>query len=124
MQFESGVTVSLSMVATTKDICVRKTRIFGSHGELDCDGAVIRHTIFSDLTTREIHPEKAPVQSRLQGHDGADYWMMKGFVEAVKGALVSGKVDEGLSNPEDTLQSHLICFKAEQSRKQGEVVIM
>ena len=41
MQFASGRTATLTMVAFTEEICVRKTRLFGSMGEIVCDGDAI-----------------------------------------------------------------------------------
>jgi len=42
MSFADGSTASFTMIAFSKEICVRKTRIFGSHGELETDGITIK----------------------------------------------------------------------------------
>lgn len=46
MEFEGGKTASFSMVAFTKEICTRITRIHGTHGQLEGDGYKITVTNF------------------------------------------------------------------------------
>ena len=38
MEFESGATATLSVIACAEDVCIRKTRVMGSGGELVGDG--------------------------------------------------------------------------------------
>ena len=53
----------------------------------------------------------------LSGHGGGDSGVMDSFLQAV--ATGDGKYI--LSGPEETLESHLMCFLAEESRLTGEV---
>ena len=78
MQFSNGVTASFTMIAFSKEICVRKTRIYGtlvnpekfvfkkvkfkhgsyiSKGQLDCDGYEISHFDFRTNKTTVYKPE-------------------------------------------------------------------
>lgn len=117
MEFEGGRTISLSMVSFSHDICVRKTRIFGSHGQLECDGTnIIFHDFRGEGRTEKIYCDPAP-PTRMSGHSGADYYLMRNFVNAVDKKNASFV----LSGPLETLESHLIVFQAERARKEGKV---
>eukprot|EP01132_Coremiostelium_polycephalum_P003587 gene3587-4468_t len=59
-EYEDGRTCSFSMVAFTDEMCVRKTRIFGTHGELICDGHSIYWTDFKFGDKEIIKPEYCP----------------------------------------------------------------
>eukprot|EP01126_Amoeba_proteus_P049601 TRINITY_DN5811_c0_g2_i3.p1 TRINITY_DN5811_c0_g2~~TRINITY_DN5811_c0_g2_i3.p1 ORF type:complete len:115 (-),score=8.57 TRINITY_DN5811_c0_g2_i3:413-757(-) len=58
MQFEGGATTSFSMVAFTRELCVRKTRIFGTLGEIEGDGEkVIKVFNFTSQKETVYYPE-------------------------------------------------------------------
>lgn len=62
------------------------------------------------------------MQSTPAGHGGADYYLISSFIAAVRGARDSSSDGGGsgiLSGPRDTLESHLVVFAAEQSRRTG-----
>eukprot|EP00743_Colponemidia_sp_Colp-15_P004930 GILK01005313.1.p1 GENE.GILK01005313.1~~GILK01005313.1.p1 ORF type:complete len:438 (-),score=68.48 GILK01005313.1:104-1369(-) len=118
MQFEGGATASFTMVATTKEICVRKTNIYGSKGQLECDGYAIKHFDFNTKQETVIRPQGAPVSTKMQGHQGADFFLMDSFVKAV----ITGDRSHILSGPRETLESHLSVFCAERARKEMSVV--
>jgi len=119
LQFESGATASFSMVAFSKEICVRKTRIFGTQGEIEGDGKNIHHFDFLTRETKSYCPDdEFKVETSLSGHGGADYHLMSSFIEAV-GLNDPTKI---LSNAQETLQSHLIVFEAEKARLTNRVV--
>lgn len=85
MEFENGVTVSFTMIAFSEEVCVRKTRIFGTHGQLEGDGHAITVTDFR--TGHKAHYQPKPdVQTKLTGHECGDYYLMKSFVQAVSHA--------------------------------------
>jgi len=118
LEFEDGVTSSFSMVSFSQDICVRKTRIFGSQGQLECDGHNITfHNFKGAGRTEKISLPPSP-PTRMTGHSSADYFLMRSFIRAVD------KNDPSLvlSGPRETLESHLIVFRAEQARLQGKIV--
>jgi predicted dehydrogenase len=117
MEFESGKTASFTMIAYSKDQCTRKTRIYGTQGELDCDGHRISHTDFGTMTTTVYQPP-AKTDTQMTGHDGADWYLMDCFVRAVA-TLDPSHI---LSGPEETLESHLVVFAAENARRTNQVI--
>jgi len=56
--------------------------------------------------------------SILGGHGGGDLGLMSSFIQAVATDDPSGL----LSGPDETLESHLIVFAAEQARREHRVV--
>lgn len=118
MQFEGGQTASLTMMAFTQ-AAARQTRIFGTRGELVCDGTVIRHFDFLTETWDEINTAPAD-PSILGGHGGGDHGLMRAFV----GAVANNDPSLVLSGPAETVESHRMVFAAETSRREGRVVKM
>ncbi|KAI9138289.1 oxidoreductase domain protein, partial [Paraphysoderma sedebokerense] len=116
MEFEGGKTANFSMVAFTGDICIRKTRIFGTSGELECNGSVIVHHDFSKKAINRSTPAFTS-HDEIDGHGGGDDKIMKGFVEAVGGNIAGIK-----SGVIDSFESHLYVFAAEHSRRTGQTV--
>lgn len=116
MQFEGGKTASFTMTAFT-EATQRKTRIFGTKGEIYGDSSAIRIFDFLTDTTRMIEIKEANT-SILSGHGGGDYLLMDSFINAV------AKNDSQyiLSGSEETLESHRIVFAAEKARKEIRVV--
>lgn len=120
-EFESGAIATLTAVAFTERVCQRHTRIYGTKGELEGDGES-KWTLF-DLSKRvrtehEAGAVDASVSTALGGHGGADYHLISQFVDAVG----SGDASKILSGPDETLESHLMCFAAEKARRTGTVV--
>ena len=116
MEFAGGRTATFTMTAFNRG-GNRKTRIFGTRGEVYGDGTKITHYDFLTDKTQEIDTE-APDPTILGGHGGGDYGLMHSFVAAI------AKGDPGLvlSGPQETLESHLIVFAAEKARTTGRVV--
>jgi predicted dehydrogenase len=115
MQFEGGRTATFSMMAFS-EAGHRRTTIFGTRGELACDGHTIRlHDFLSDTTrVNDVVTE----DRGLGSHAGGDYGLMEAFVAAVAGN------DPSLirSGPQESLESHLMVFAAEQARREDRVV--
>ena len=119
MNFDGGQTATFSMVAFTEDLCVRKTRIFGSKGELVCDGHSIRLFKFEGDEAKVYGSQDFPLpNSVLSGHFGGDFYLMDAFVSAV----CNDNPSVILSGPEETFHSHLLVFAAEHARKTKSVV--
>jgi len=116
MEFTDGTTATLTMTAFTQS-AARKIRLFGTKGELDCDGKTIRHFDFmtDQWTTIEI-PSSDP--SILGGHGGGDFGLMKAFITAIS----QNNPNLIISGPTATMQSHRMVFSAEESRKNKTVL--
>ena len=128
MQFEDSATATLTMIAFSGDLCQRKTKVYGTKGELEWDDAKsstqISHYDFLTRKTSLIDCTHATPNARgdssrgvtdlgkLSGHGGSDYWLMDSFVEAI---LKSDK-SLVLTDVEDSFKSHMIVFAAEYSR--------
>ena len=116
MQFENGSTASFTMIATTEQLCTRQTKIYGSKAELTADAkrGEIRVFDFVTNTERIIHPKAIAEDetTSLHGHGGADFHLMHSFIRSVAEddpSLIS-------TNAEESLKTHALVFKAEQSR--------
>jgi predicted dehydrogenase len=114
--FESGATGVFTMTAFNQ-AAHRKTRIFGTLGEIYGDGERIEHFDFlTDKTT--ILDTDSPDSSILGGHGGGDYGLMDRFVAAVAAG------DQGLilSGADESIESHRMVFAAEQARLEHRLV--
>ena len=113
VDFEGGVTATLTMSAFTPD-SRRHTRIMGTRGFLDSDGERLTVT---DFVTG--HVESVDLVSNGadggEGHDGGDFGVMGAFVDAV----AAGDPSLIRSGPRESLESHLMAFAAERSRVTG-----
>ena len=116
MEFEGGRTAAFTMTAFNRGRG-RETRIFGTRGELYGDGSKLTHFEFMTDQTNEIDT-RAPDASIKGGHGGGDGRMIQGFIEA----LVTGDSSKILTGPAETLETHMMVFAAEQSRREGNVV--
>lgn len=118
MVFEDNITVAFSMEAHTS-YGGRRTRIMGTKGDLVGDS--------SNLTVYDFSARKSVTYKSIDlgkeysggGHGGGDYGLVHDFLQAVY------QEDESLlsSTIEDSMESHYIGFKAEESRNSGGQVV-
>jgi predicted dehydrogenase len=113
--YEGGVTASFTMTAFTEQ-ADRKTSIFGTRGELRGDGREI--TIYDFLTNKTQVIDTSVAESVTSGHGGGDFGLMSRFIAAV----ASGDASLILSGAQETLETHLTTFIAEQSRLEGRTL--
>jgi len=115
-QFQGDRTAVFTMTAFNKG-SGRKTRIFGTRGEIYGDDRTLEHVDFLTDAVETIDTS-AEDSSILGGHGGGDFGLMYAFVNAV------AKNDPSLilSGPQETLESHLMVFAAERARLEGRVV--
>ncbi|KAJ6643944.1 putative oxidoreductase YteT [Pseudolycoriella hygida] len=121
MEFESGTTATMSMVAFTEAICQRKTRIFGTRGEIEGDGSdEIKLYDFASRDTTIIHPSEQSACDDVvkSGHGGGDFGLMQAFLYA----CATGNDRYITSGARETFDSHLYVFAAEHARRTGTVV--
>ena len=117
MLFADGSTVSMTMTAFNAH-SGRLTRIFGTRGSIDTDSNTI--TLFDFLTNKKTVIDTAVKNDGgiLSGHGGGDFGLMAAFVSAV----AERDPSQILSGTDETLESHLMVFAAEESRRTGKVV--
>lgn len=116
MLFANGKTSSFTMTAFNQ-AADRKTRIFGTRGELHGNGVMIEHFDFLSDQKQLIETIESD-GTQLGGHGGGDYGLMDHFVSAV----CAGDPRMILSGPDESLESHRMVFGAERARRQHTVV--
>jgi len=110
IQFQNGVTASFSMEAFTS-YEGRRTRVMGSMGDIVGD--------METFTVTDFRTKKSTVydNSSGDGHGGGDWKLVRDWLQAVSQknpALLSSTIDA-------TIESHIMGFMAEKSRKTGKV---
>ncbi|KAF0980068.1 hypothetical protein FDP41_001221 [Naegleria fowleri] len=118
LQFDNGATCTFTMIAYSKEICERKTRIYGTLGELEIIGNTIHHFDFLTQTYKKIELDNEIPKTNLSGHGYADYYLMKNFIDAI----CENDSSKLLSNARETLNSHLLVFTAEEARHSSTVI--
>jgi predicted dehydrogenase len=115
MELADGATVAFTMTAFTP-FEQRKTRIFGTHGYLDGDGARLRLVDFRTGSDETIEVG----DSTQADHNDGDEALVDAFLVAVASA------DPGLirSDAAISLASHRVVWAAERARHTGTVVTL
>lgn len=117
LEYTGGVTASFTVTAFT-ELDFRKTRIFGTLGSIDGDGARLVVHDFATDTKETIETSTSGGASAADGHGGADAALVEVFLDAVRTgdrALIE-------SGGRDSLHSHEIVWAAERARTTGTVV--
>ncbi|MBT8231868.1 MAG: Gfo/Idh/MocA family oxidoreductase [Saprospiraceae bacterium] len=110
MEFESGITSAFSMEAFTS-YHGRRTRIMGSHGDIVGDMTKFQ---FTNFITGEVNNW----EMSTDGHGGGDWKLAADWIRAVSrndASLLSSTID-------DSIESHIMGFMAEKSRKEGNII--
>ena len=112
IEFDGGLTVSFNMVGHNA-VERRIVKISLTNGEIDFDtsGDTVTAYTFEPLREERIKPSGT--------HGGGDRRIMDGFVDAIQS---NGKIPM-LTSVEMSLDSHLLAFAAEQSRRDDGKVI-
>ena len=114
---------SFHMVAFTEKQCERRGRIYGSRGEIEYDGTVIRLHDFATQKTREHYPHREG-----GGHGGGDFGLTRQYVRAIHVVKQLGVAPRAAQKEhigatlEDMIRSHVLCFAAEDARKGKKTV--
>ncbi|RIB13526.1 putative oxidoreductase [Gigaspora rosea] len=114
LEFANGSTANITMIAYTETACERKTKIFGTLGEIECDG-IDTITYYNFLTRKKeiIKPVDIFEHKDLSSHGGGDLALIRSFIYSI---------GESLSTLKDVNNSHLLVFAAEYSRKTGKTI--
>lgn len=117
IKFKNNIYASFIMTAFTNKI-TRKIYLYGSYGE-----------IYGDLDENKIYIQKFGKENELinlnlpfkdlVGHAGGDEGIIEEFVKALR-----GEIKETISNIEESIESHLMAFSAEESRLSNKVINM
>lgn len=115
LEFEEAITAAFSMEAHTS-YGGRRIRIMGSMGDIVGDENDLIATDFrTNTVTRSNVREYASLSS---GHGGGDYGLVRDFIRAVG----ERKPEHLLTTVQEAMESHLIGFRAEESRTEGKIV--
>lgn len=115
MEFEDQVTASFSMEALTH-YGGRRTRIFGTEGDAFGDEHTLTITRFKDGKQEVWDASKA--NKFASGHGGGDHGLVHDFVQAVSQqdpTLLSSTIEASMA-------SHLMGFRAEESRHSVKIM--
>ena len=115
LEFENGGVATFTMTGLSADF-FRELKIFGTQGQIRANMGtkeIVLHRFGED-------PKTIPVDMGLEasGHGGGDYGIMSDFLRILR------EGGESRSSADASLQSHLICFAAERSRKEHIVVTL
>ena len=113
LEFTGGAVATFTMTGLSSDFS-RQLKIFGTRGQIEADMGtrqIVLHRFGEDkkIVPLDEHGENS-------GHGGGDFGIMRDFLQILRDG------GESRSSAEISLQSHLICFAAERSRKENVVV--
>jgi predicted dehydrogenase len=118
MQFEGGVTASFSMEAFTS-YAGRRTRILGAMGDIVGDMTTFTHTDFRTGKSTEYNATmfEEGIYAK-HGHGGGDFGLARDWVQAI----AQNNPNLLTSTLAASIESHVMGFAAEKSRKEKSVV--
>ena len=117
MRFKDGSSTSMTMTAFCNE-GGRQTRIFGTTGSIRGDSQKLYISNFLTGSYMVVDTDVVNDGSILSGHGGGDGGLMDAFVRA----LETGDPSYILSGIDETLESHLMVFAAEESRQKDTIV--
>ena len=118
MEFEGGITSSFTMDAFTPH-GGRRTRIMGTKGYIEGNAKTFTLWDFKTRTSKTWRKDVADFDEyKESGHGGGDFGLVRDFVEAVA-AQDPGKLSSSIR---DSIESHIMGFAAEKSRKSNKKV--
>lgn len=120
MSFENGATAHLTMTAFS-DRCYRFIKVHGTEGEVygDLEDGILYVTLYGREPQKiDVSKEKVFNADGIDlsgGHGGGDYYLYRDFVNYI---TVNDK-SETRTTIDDSIESHIMGFKAEESRLQN-----
>lgn len=124
LEFETGVTATLTMTAFTPD-CTRSIEIMGSKGYLRAEmNKFGENSNANEITITNFLSGKKRIvyvndKGLMTGHEGADVSMTDCFVDQIMGEQFDGR-----TSAEKSVESHLMALAAERSRIETRTVRM
>ena len=113
LEFDGGAVATFTMTAFSADFS-RQLKVFGTKGQIQADMGT------GEIMLHRFGEEKRPVPVgtglERSGHGGGDYGIIRDFLRVLQ------EGGESRSSASVSLQSHLICFAAERSRKERIIV--
>ena len=115
MMFENGTTAHLTMCAFSER-CYRYIKVHGTKGEIhgDAEEGILYLTEYGK-PVQTIDVNQFTDRMLDDGHGGGDYFLYKDFIDYI--TLNSPSMTR--TTIDDSIESHLIGFKAEESRLSG-----
>ncbi|KAI9663389.1 MAG: hypothetical protein M1831_002673 [Alyxoria varia] len=116
-------TATFHMIAHTDDICQRRGRVYGTHGEIAYDSKTIQVYDFATGESQKFHPSEG-----VGGHGGGDRGLVEHFIRAVEDAKTGRLSAEEAQRRhigctlDDVIRSHALVFAAEEARRDEKVV--
>ena len=119
MIFDSGATAHLTMTAFSER-CYRYVKVHGTKGEVygDADEGILYLTEYGK-PQQVIDVNKFTDRNLDDGHGGGDYFLYRDFIDYI--TLNSPSMTR--TTIDDSIESHLIGFKAEESRLNGGIAL-
>lgn len=118
IEFDGNITAAFSMEAFTSS-GGRHTRIMGTKGEIfgNMQSMTVNDFLTKEKTVWDARDIADLEEYKHAGHGGGDWRLMRDFVRAVS------KQDKSLlvSSIAESMESHVMGYKAEESRKSGRV---
>lgn len=117
MIFDSGATAHLTMTAFSER-CYRYIKIHGTKGEVygDADEGILYLTEYGK-PQQVIDVNKLTDRNLDDGHGGGDYFLYRDFIDYI----TENSPSMTRTTIDDSIESHLIGFKAEESRLNGGI---
>jgi len=124
IEFENGITATFHLSGLTNKMH-RTIKIMCENGDIygdDEDGAnYITVTKFSSNSRYEGEEKTIKIGAQEGFHGGGDFGLTKDFLEA---AMNSAEKSESRSSIDQSIESHIMAYAAEQSRVTGKVVYL
>ncbi|GAB6988558.1 Gfo/Idh/MocA family protein [Paenibacillus pini] len=118
LEFANAVTAAFTMSAFTRDVS-RTMKLMGTKGEIR--GAMEKNEIeILHFGSGKVERIRFEDMGGHVGHGGGDMGLFKDFLRLVRD---DGK-SQGLTSAAHSVQSHLMAFAAEQSRIDGNTIVL
>ena len=118
MEFENGVTATLTMMAFTGN-GGRVIRIFGTKGEIILDEEADFVKLKVHGVSKQVWKISELIKCEVGGHGGGDYMLVNDMFKVMTGAM------EAPTTLAESVESHLMGIAAEKSRhSDGELIMV